>query len=154
MRRTITIGILLCIIAAGFACTRENEQEKVNKVIKAVQSAAEEKNIRGITVHVAKDYSDSEGNNFEALRALLLAYFFRYPKISGYITHLEITVDGSSARAVFQAILTSSQKTGSVTDAVPEQLGVHRFDVVFKKDSGDWKITSARWSEAGQQNTN
>ena len=152
MKKTITIGMLILFIAASLACHKEDEKEKVKKVITAVQTAVEEKRIRGVTAHIAKDYRDPQGNNFEALRGLLLGYFLRHPKISGYITHFDISVDGASAKATFKAILTSSKKTGSVTDVVPEQLGVYRFDVEFKKESGDWKITSARWSQVDLQN--
>lgn len=151
MKKTITIGILVLCIAAGLACHKEDEKEKVKKVITAVRTAVEEKSVRGVTAHIAKDYKDPQGNNFEALRGLLLGYFLRYPKISGYITHLDMSVDGASAKTTLKAILTSGKKTGSVTDVVPEQLGVYRFDVEFRKESGDWKITSARWSEATVQ---
>jgi hypothetical protein len=151
MKKIITIGILILFILPGLACHKEDEKEKVKKVITAVQTGVEEKSIRGVTAHIAKDYNDPEGNNFEALRGLLLGYFLRYPKISGYITHLDISVNGASARATLKAILTSGRKTGSVSDVVPEQLGIYRFDVEFRNESGNWKITSARWSEVSPQ---
>jgi hypothetical protein len=141
MKKIVTIGILILFIVSGLACHKENEKEKVKKVITAVQAAVEEKSIRGVTAHIAKDYKDPQGNNFEALRGLLL-----------YITHLDISVDGASAKAILTTILTSGRKTGSVSDVVPEQLGTYRFDVDFRKESGGWKITSARWSEANLQN--
>ncbi len=152
MKKIVTIAILILLIAANSACHKENDQEKIKKIVYGVQKAVEDKNIRGVTTHIAKDYSDPQGNNFEAMRGLLLGYFFRYPKISGYITHLDISVDGTSARALLKTILTSGQKTGSVSDVIPTELGVYRFDVVFKKESGDWKITSAQWSQADLQN--
>ncbi len=151
MKKIAAIGILILFIGTGIACHKEDEKEKIKKVITGVQAAVEEKNIRGVTGYIAKNYSDPQGNNFETLRGMLLGYFFRYPKISGYITHLDISVNGASAKATLKAILTSSQKTGSVTDVVPEQLGVYRFDVEFNKGSGDWKITSARWSQVNLQ---
>ncbi len=147
MKKIMAIVILVLCISASLACHKEDEKEKVKKVIAAVQTAVEEKSIRGVTAHIAKDYRDPQGNDFETLRALLLGYFFRYPKISGYITHLDISIDGTSAKTTLKAILTSGKKTGSVSDVVPEQLGVYRFDVEFRKESGDWMITSARWSE-------
>lgn len=151
MKKIMVVAILILVIGTGMACHKEDEKEKVRKVITAVQKAVEEKNIRGVTGHIAKNYSDPQGNNFETLRGMLLGYFFRYPKISGYITHLDISVNGASAKATLKAILTSGQKTGSVTDIVPEQLGVYRFDVEFNKASGDWKITSARWTQVNLQ---
>jgi ribosomal protein S17E len=151
MKKVMFIGIIIFIIISGMACQRQDEKEKIKRVITGVQAAIEEKNIRAATGYIAKDYSDQQGNNFETLRGILLGYFFRYPKISGYITHLDISVDGASAQVTLKAILTSGQKTGSVTDVVPEQLGVYRFDVGFNKVSGDWKIISARRSQVNLQ---
>jgi hypothetical protein len=151
MKKLMSIGVLIVIIITGMACQKQDEKEKIKKVITGVKAAVEEKNIRAAIGYIAKDYRDPQGNNFEALRGMLLGYFFRYSKISGYITHLDISVDGSSAQATLKAILTSGQKTGSVTDIVPEELGVYRFDAGFKKVSGDWKITSARWSQVNLQ---
>lgn len=152
MKKIMTVAFLILLIAVNSACHRENDQEKIKNIIYGVEKGVEEKNIRGVTNHVAKEYLDPQGNNFAAIRGLLLGYFFRYPKISGYITHLNISVDGVSARVFLKAILTSGQKTGSVSDVVPEQLGMYRFDVFFKKESGDWKIISAQWSQADLQN--
>ena len=48
----------------------------------------------------------------------------------------------------FQAVLTSGDKTGSVTDIIPQSLGVWEFDVTLKKESNNWKVISAAWKEA------
>ena len=79
--------------------------------------------------------------------------FFRYPKISVYINSLTISVENKSARAVFQTVLTSGEKTGSVTDIIPQSLGIWDFDVTLKKESNDWKVTSAKWEEAEMMKT-
>jgi len=62
---------------------------------------------------------------------------------------LQITVDGSSAKASFETVLTSKEKTGSLKDIIPQALGIYAFDVELKKESGDWKVTSARWEDIG-----
>jgi len=45
-------------------------------------------------------------------------------------------------------MLTSSDKTGSIKDIIPQELGVWYFDVTLEKESEDWKVTSAKWEEA------
>ncbi len=147
MKRAITIVLLFLVMFAGVFCTEKSEEERIKKIITGIQTAAREKDIRTITNHISKSYSDPQGNNFETLRALLLGYFFRYPGISGHITHLTVSVEGASARASLQAILTSGKKTGSITDAVPDEFGLYSFDVVFRKESDEWKIASARWNQ-------
>jgi len=147
--KKIAVMLLIFIVAVAFAgCSKETEESKVKKVITEIQAAGEEKEVKKIMTHISKTYSDPRGYNYEGIRGLLLGYFFRYPKISAYITGLTISVDGASAKAVFQAVLTSGEKTGSIKDIIPQELGVWDFDVVMKKESGGWMVVSAQWQEA------
>jgi hypothetical protein len=54
-------------------------------------------------------------------------------------------IENTSAKAVFQAVLTSGNKTGSASDVIPQSLGMYDFDVSLKKESNGWKVTSAKW---------
>ena len=123
------------------------EQDKIKKIITDIQAAAEEKDVKKIINNLAKTYNDPQGFNYETIKGLLLGYFFQYPKISAYITNLEISIENTSAKAVFQTVLTSGEKTGSVTDVIPQSLGVWDFDVTLKKESNGWKVTTAKWEE-------
>jgi ketosteroid isomerase-like protein len=77
------------------------------------------------------------------------AYFYQHPKISIYITKLDVSVKSDSAMAIFQAVLTSSGAAGSASAILPESLGVYEFDVSFSKESDEWKVVSAKWERIG-----
>jgi len=147
MKRIPIFFIIFAVAFAFIGCARESEEAKVKKVITKIQAAGEEKEIKKIMAHISKTYSDPRGYNYEGIHGLLLGYFFRYPKISIYITGMMISVEGDSAKAVFQAVLTSKEKTGSIKDIIPEALGVWEFDVTLEKEARDWKVTSAKWEE-------
>ncbi len=149
MKRFVTICLIFVVTIAMFGCSKGTEEDKVRKVITDVQAAAEEKDVRKIVNNIADTYNDPQGFNRETIRRLLLGYFLGHPKVTVYINYLNISVENRSARADFQTILTSGKKTGSPTDVIPESLGVYRFDVSLEKDSGDWKVTSARWERVG-----
>ncbi len=153
MRRVVTIFLVFVVVLAVIGCSKETEQDKVKKVITEIQAAGEVKDVSKIMKHLSKNYSDPQGFNYEGIKGLLLGYFFRYPKISAYISNLTISVENSSARAEFQAVLTSGEKTGSITDVIPNSLGVWDFDVTLKKESDEWKVTSAKWEESQMMNT-
>jgi len=153
MRRVAMLFLILAVFITASACQRETEQNKVKKVITEIQAAGEVKDVSKIMKNLSKNYSDPQGFNYESIKGLLLGYFFRYPKISVYINNLTISVENSSARAEFQTVLTSSEKTGSVADVIPQSLGVWDFDVTLKKESNDWKVTSAKWEEAEMMKT-
>jgi hypothetical protein len=148
MKRILIFFFIFVVAIALISCSKETEESKIKKVITEIQAAGEEKEVKKIMTHISKTYSDPRGYNYEGIRGLLLGYFFRYPKISAYITNLEISVEGEEAQAGFEALLTSGVKTGSISDVIPESLGVWFFDVTLKKESGDWKVTSAKWEEA------
>jgi hypothetical protein len=149
MKRVVTIILIFVITITVLGCHKETDQDKVKKIITDIQTAAEEKDVKKIINNLAKTYNDPQGFNYETIKGLLIGYFFQYPKISVYINNLEISIENTSARAVFQTVLTSGKKTGSVTDVIPQSLGVWDFDVILKKESNDWKVTSAKWEEAG-----
>lgn len=147
--KQITVLILIFIISLTLlGCSRENDQDKIKKVITDIQAAGEAKDVKTIMNNLSKTYSDPQGFNYDGIKRLLAGYFFRYPKISAYITDLTISVENTSARVTFQAVLTSGEKTGSVTDVIPQSLGVWDFDVTLKKESNDWKVTSAKWEQS------
>ena len=150
MRRFVTILLIFIIIIIALGCHKQTEQDKVKKVITDIQAAAQEKDVSKIINNIAKTYNDPQGYNYETIKGLLIGYFLQYPKISAYITNLEISIENKSAKAVFQTVLTSGNKNGSMSDMIPQTLGVYDFDVLLKKESNGWKVTSAKWEQVGK----
>ena len=150
MKRYVTILLIFAITITALGCHKETEQDKVKKVMTDIQTAAQEKDVKKIMNHLAKNYNDPQGYNYEKIKGLLIVYFLQYPKISAYISNLEISIEDKSAKAVFQTVLTSENKTGSMSDVIPQSLGVWDFDVSLKKESNGWKVTSAKWEQVGK----
>jgi hypothetical protein len=148
--RTIIPLALLCLMLSSFlGCHKETEQDKVRKVITNLQKAGEEKDIKKISNSISKSDKDPQGNNYGSIKGLVIACFYQYPKISIYITKLDVSVNGASAEANFQTVLTSRGAAESSPAVLPESLGVYAFDVIFKKESDEWKVVSAQWERVG-----
>ncbi len=148
MKKILTVFLIVALFMSVIACQKENDEDKIKKVITDIQASGEKKDVRAIMNNLSKNYSDPRGFNHEGIRRLLVGYFFQYPKISAYMNNLTISVRDTEATAAFQAVLTSGDKTGSVTDIIPQSLGVWEFDVTLKKESNNWKVISAAWKEA------
>jgi hypothetical protein len=148
MKTVIPLVVFCLILSSLIGCDKEPEQEKVKKVIATVQKAAEEKEIRKITGSISKTYSDPQGNNHAAIHRLLIGYFYQYPKISVYISNLTVSVQSDTATARFEAVL-ASKGAEPASAILPESLGVYSFDVLFRKESGDWVVASAKWERIG-----
>ena len=137
----------LGVIAPG--CHRETDQDRVEKVVMDIKKYTQEKNVRKIMSNLSKAYTDPQGFDHEAIKGLLMGYFYQHPKISVYLTNLEISIQDTSARVTLQAILSGGSKTGSATDLIPESLGMYFLDISLKKESDEWKVYSAKWERAG-----
>lgn len=149
MKTIIPLAILCLMLSSFLGCHKETERDKVTKVITNLQKAGEEKDIRKISNSISKSYKDPRGNNFGSIKGLVIAYFYQYPKITIYITKLNVSVNDASAEALFQAVLTSRGAAESSPAILPESLGVYAFDVIFKKESDEWKVVSAEWERVG-----
>jgi len=139
-----------CLLAVAPACRTETEQDKIRKVITGVQKAAEEKDIKQIISSLSRTYRDPQGYDHDTIKGLLIAYFFRHQKVHVYIPDIVISVEGPSAKAMFQAVLTGGQ-TGSAVDIMPDALGMYAFDVSFRKEEDVWKVVSAQWNRVGEE---
>jgi hypothetical protein len=144
----VFLAVLTPILMSS--CHTATEQDKVKKVVHEVQQAAENKDIKQVLSHLSKTYKDPQGNNYDDIKNLLLYTFFRHAKVSIFITGLEVRVDDPAAAAIFQAVLSGRNKTESAGDILPEALGVYNFEVAFSKDSGEWRIVSAKWDRSGE----
>ena len=155
MRRMLLPGILLAVALALLsvtACTKRTEEDKVRGVIEAVQQATEDRDAKGVLAHLDRSYRDAEGNDIQALKGMLFYSFLRHQKITVIVSNLNVAVEGTSASARFQAIL--SGRTGASGDILPEAAGVYQFEVSLQKNQHDWLIRSARWEPWGESGQN
>jgi len=141
--------IILFVAPVFSGCTRDTEEDRVKKVVTRVQLAAEEKKISSMLDHISKSYQDPQGNDYNGIKGLLAFYFFRHQKVSVYMPNIDIVVTGPTAKALFQAILTGRGTGEAAGGILPEALGAYNFEVLLKKEDGSWKVTSAKWEQAG-----
>lgn len=143
--------IILCVLTAAFllSCHKPTEEDRVGKVIAEIQKSAEEKQIRSVLGHLSKTYRDPQGYDYNGIKGFLAYYFLRHQKVSVFIADRVVTVQGASAHATFQAVLTGRGPDASAGGILPEALGVYAFDVSFLKEEGEWKVVSAAWTRTG-----
>jgi len=146
----------LYLLLPGFcmlpACQKDTDEDKVKKVIAAVQKATEEKNLFAVQEHISRSYRDPQGNDFNAIKALFSFYFFRHRTLAVAIPSIEVAVNGPWATADFIAVLSAKNKEGETSGIIlPDTLGTYRFAVSFQKEETTWKVVSAKWERVGDQ---
>ena len=149
IKELMVVVVAGCLLAAVPGCHKETAQDRIKKVITSVQKAAEEKDVKKIITSLSKTYQDPQGYDYDSVKGLLLGYFFKNQKVHVYIPDIIISVEGTSGRAEFQAVLTGGQ-SGSAAGIVPESLGMYAFDVSFRKEEKEWKVISASWNRVGE----
>ncbi|NLN40033.1 MAG: hypothetical protein GX155_10630 [Smithella sp.] len=148
MKKAVALFLVAVVVLSFAGCRKASDEDRVRRVVTGIQAAGEKKDIRAFMSFISKDYHDPRGFNHEAIRALVFGYFLRFPKISVYIGHCAITVEADAAKAIVHSVLTSGEKTGKLSDIVPQSLDAWDFDITLKKEGSDWKVTSAAWKEA------
>lgn len=147
--KTVTIILAAVLLVFPLSCHKQTEEHRVRKVVASVQMAAEEKKIASILGHISTSYGDPQGHDYEGIKGLLAYYFFRHQRVSVYIPGIDASVQGTAARATFQAVLTGAN--GSTGGVLPESLGVYDFDVSLTREEGDWKVITASWTKTGKE---
>lgn len=154
-RKFISPVLVICMtIAAIFClpnCHKETEEEKIKNLIAGIQKAAGEKDTRTVLGYLSKTYHDPQGNNYDGIKGLLLFYFMRHQQVHVYVPNLDISIENNAAKSSFQAVLTGAGEDAEAAKRLlPESLGVYDFSVFLQKESGEWKITSAKWERMGE----
>ena len=123
--RLISSYCLLLMLATGLVifpgCRKDSDEDKIKKRIVSIQEAAENRDVREMLAHISKRYGDPQGNDYEGIKGIIVFYFFRHQKISIFLNNLEIAVNGLSAEAAFEAILSGGGSAGTI---LPEALGI------------------------------
>lgn len=139
--------MLLIALAILTACHKDSPEEMVRLLVLEVQKGVESKDVNRVLSAVSVNYRDSQGNDREALKGLILYYFLQHQEIGVLLTDMDISVDGSTAVARFQAVLTARSDETAV---LPDALDAYRFEISLTIESGRWKVTSARWHRIGE----
>jgi len=128
-------------------CTKNplTDEEVIKGIIENVARAAEKKDVQAIKKAISKSYHDGEGNDFDAINGFLLAHFFRSEKVGVTVTVSEATVEGEKAKSHTEAFLTRVEAGSGVTGYIARDADYYRFDLVWQKEEGEWKVLSASW---------
>ncbi len=148
----LIIGMTIIAVLSLTSCHKATEEDKIKNIIAGIQKAAAEKDARTVLGHLSKSYHDPQGNDYDGIRGLLLFYFMRHRQVHVYVPNLDIAIENYAAQASFQAVLTGAGEgvAEGGKGLLPEALGVYAFNVAMQKESGEWKITSAKWERMGE----
>lgn len=148
MRNFPRLIIFFLFVAILHACSKPPAEESIRKSVTEAVEAAEKKDVKAFMSFISKEYADDRGNDYNGVKGILVYQLLRPEPVKVFVRGLSVEVNGDTALVDAKAITIRGKDIKSLTDIVPEEAEAYRFSIVFKNESGDWKVRSATWEPA------
>jgi hypothetical protein len=131
-----------------------DDRERVARTVEEIADAARRRHINDILGCVSASYRDRFHADREALGDRLRAMWFVYKRVEVRLTPVEVRLDPRRPD-VAMAEFGAEVLLGHDPQRPPEDLlvqrtrGTDRFLLVFRRESGDWKVVECRDPKAG-----
>ncbi len=147
MIKKLLLSVLLVFM---FGCGGDvTEEDRVRAVIDKVAEAAEARDVKAFMKNISKDYRDDFGHDYNGIKSILFYQFMWAEKVSVFVRSTDVEVDGAVAIAETNVVLIMGKVVENLADIIPEDAAGYRFNLVFNKEDGDWKVRSAAWEDVG-----
>jgi hypothetical protein len=150
MCRRCLAGIVAALLLLPLAgCQkRESPEQQVRALIARAEAAAEARRAGELRGYLSEQYRDEEGRDKRALEAVIRLTVLRHESIHLLTRISEVSVpQAGRARAVVHVAM-AGQPLASVGEIAPLNADLHRFELDFVQENGEWKVVSARWRRA------
>ncbi|MFL5272399.1 MAG: hypothetical protein ACJ79E_10095 [Anaeromyxobacteraceae bacterium] len=150
MKRSFVVAALtVTVAAAAFLGGRAlrpapTDEEQIRTLFADAARAAEEKRI-GDAVRDVSERFEGEGLDRRGVKQLVAAHVLRGTWVSVAIAGAAIAPGADAARAAVDVVLSRSGKGTPLTELLPAQASVHRFQLRLERERGAWKVVGAAW---------
>lgn len=149
--RTLVAGAALLAVAVAGALLlprllrrAPSDEEQIRALFDDAARAAEEKRI-GDAVQGLSERFLGEGLDKRGAKQLVAAHVLRGAWVSIAISGARVEVQGDTARAAVDAVLSRSGRGKPLAELLPQEATLHRFQVGLAREEGRWRVTTARW---------
>ena len=149
-RRRILAGIATALLLLPLAgCSkRETPEQQVRALIARAEQAASARRAAELRGYLSEHYRDDEGRDKRTLDAIIRLTVLRHESIHLLTRISEVSVPQSgSARAVVYVAM-AGQPLAGAGEITRLQADLHRFELAFAQENGEWKVIGARWRRA------
>jgi ketosteroid isomerase-like protein len=116
-------------------------EEALREALGSMQVAIDARDGRALQGWLADDFVGPEGLDRAGAQQLARASFMRYRKVGLTLTPARIELLGDHATVRFEAAV-----TGGSGRMLPDATQVYEVETGWRREGGDWRMTSARWS--------
>lgn len=135
--------LLLLAVVGLVSCKKDTDEQKIYKILDAGVAELEAGNVKGAMAYVAEDFSGDEGVDKQTIRGVLGGQVLQGNRITIMRRDEKVKVDGGTATATLDVALFQGDRA-KMKGVVPQRSGTYRFAITFRKDDGEWLITTAK----------
>ncbi len=137
--------VVICTLLAACGDGAGDPEAALRAWVADAESAAEEKDRRGLLSMTSEGYADSRGNDHEGIGDMLRLYFFRQQSIALITGVDEVSLMGDSAALVQLTV----GMAGTNSSALGISADAYQFELELEVIDDNWMLIGARWGELG-----
>ncbi|HET8818956.1 MAG TPA: nuclear transport factor 2 family protein [Xanthomonadaceae bacterium] len=130
---------LLAMLFLLGACSATPPEEALRASVAGLEAALEARDADAMANVLADDFAGPDGMDVAAARRLARLSFLRHRDVGVAIGPLDIAMLDGHATVRFTAVLTGG------AGWLPERGSIYHVETGWRRDGGDWRLTSARW---------
>lgn len=143
--------ILLALIfplLVSCSSERETPEAQVRAFLKRGETAAAKKETPVLRQMISGKYADSQGQDKQAIEAVLRYYFLRNKSIYLFTRVQSIGFPEPARAEAVVLVAMAGQPMAGAEDVARLRADLHRFEITLIREDKDWKVVRAEWRRA------
>ena len=140
--RAFRFVLVIALLSAIAACSRDSPEQAVRRQIEAMQSAIEERDAGALSGVLAVDFIGHGGMDRREARGLAVAVFLRHRQVDARLGPIEVLLRGQGEAVARFSVLV----TGGNGGLLPESGQVYRVETGWRFAGGECRLVYADWT--------
>jgi len=145
--KDLRLPLAVLAACAALACRApRSDEDQIRALFEDAARAAGERRVSDVVAPLSERFRGNEGIGRHEAKQLVAAQVLRGEWTAVAISGATVEVEGESARATVDAILTRGAGKGkALADLLPGEASAHRFDCRLEREEGRWQVVAAEW---------
>ena len=137
------VGLSFLLLSVLIACSEPPSDEKlIASALEQLQQAAEKKQLRSVMRYFTDDFLGHQQMNKAGLQGYFYVHFRHNPRVTVYVSNVDIQLDEHQAWVSCHLLVTGSQHV------MPDKGRLYLVTSSWRKDRGEWHVFRAEWEDA------
>lgn len=138
--------LFLLLLPVLYACSEPPSDEKlIASAMEQLQQATEQKKLRAVMQFYTDDFLGNGRMNKASLQARIYFHFRQNPRVTAYISNVDIQLDENLARVSCQLLVTGSQ------GVLPDKGRLYHIESSWRKEQSVWRVFRSEWEDIIQE---